>query len=202
LSRLQRGAFMSKYLLLIFTCDFYTLDKDIQEQVYQQFYLLVYPMIYFILRDHSAVEDIVQESFLRAVRKAPTLKEMDKYESWLKKLTRNVTLNHLRKHKRNREELEAELVLMTMEAAPAQESLVPLEKEVELKLMREAIIKYINQLSPSYRQIIAMKWIHNLTYKEMAGELGVTEGVIRQRLFRAREAIKQKLLAEWGTVHE
>ena len=65
--------------------------------------------------------------------------------------------------------------------------------------MREAIITYINQLSPSYRQIIAMKWIHNLSYKDMANELGVTEGVVRQRLFRARDVIKQRLLEEWGS---
>ncbi|SDP12488.1 RNA polymerase sigma-70 factor, ECF subfamily [Paenibacillus sp. yr247] len=170
-----------------------------QEQIYQEFYILVYPMIYFILRDHAAVEDIIQESFLRAVRKAPLLHEIDKYESWVKKLTRNVTLNHLRKHKRNREELEAELLLCIKEAAPTSEYLVPLDKEVELKLMREAIITYINELSPSYRQIIAMKWIHNLSYKDMASELGVTEGVVRQRLFRARDVIKQRLLEEWGT---
>ncbi|MEW9702902.1 RNA polymerase sigma factor [Paenibacillus sp. SI8] len=193
---------MSKYLTLIFTCDFYTLDIALQEQVYQEFYLLVYPMIYFILRDHAGVEDIIQESFLRVVRKAPMLKEIDKYESWVKKLARNVTLNHLRKHKRNREELEAELILVTKEVAPTSEYWVPLEKEVELKLMREAIVTYINQLSPSYRQIIAMKWIHNLSYKEMASELDVTEGVIRQRLFRAREAIRQRLIEDWGTFHE
>jgi RNA polymerase sigma-70 factor (ECF subfamily) len=157
-------------------------------------------MIYFILRDHAAVEDIIQESFLRAVRKAPLLQEIDKYESWVKKLTRNVTLNQLRKHKRNRDELlEAEIMLCVKEAAPTSEYLVPLDQEVELKLMREAIITYINQLSPSYRQIIAMKWIHHLSYKEMASELGVTEGVVRQRLFRARDAIKQRLLEEWGT---
>ncbi|NOU70601.1 sigma-70 family RNA polymerase sigma factor [Paenibacillus sp. LMG 31458] len=184
---------------LIFSSDFYTLDKSVQEQIYQEFYLLVYPMIYFILRDHAAVEDIIQESFLRAVRKAPLLNEIDKYESWVKKLTRNVTLNHLRKHKRNRDELEAELKLCIKEAAPTSEYLVPLDQEVELKLMREAIITYINQLSPSYRQIIAMKWIHNLSYKDMANELGVTEGVVRQRLFRARDVIKQRLLEEWGS---
>lgn len=154
-------------------------------------------MIYFILRDHAGVEDIIQESFLRAVRKAPLLQEIDKYESWVKKLTRNVTLNHLRKHKRNRDELETELLLSMKESAPTSEYLVSLDKEVELKLMREAIITYINQLSPAYRQIIAMKWIHNLSYKDMANELGVTEGVVRQRLFRARDVIKQRLLEEW-----
>lgn len=156
-------------------------------------------MVHFILRDHAAVEDIVQESFLRAVRKAPLLQEIDKYESWVKKLTRNVTLNHLRKHKRNRDELETDFMLCIKEAAPASDYLNSLDQEVELKLMREAIISYINQLSPSYRQIIAMKWIHNLSYKDMACELGVTEGVVRQRLFRARDVIKQRLLEEWGT---
>ncbi|NQX68968.1 RNA polymerase sigma factor [Paenibacillus alba] len=188
---------MSKSLRLIFSSDFYTLDKSTQEQIYQEFYIFVYPMIYFILRDHAGVEDIIQESFLRAVRKAPLLQEIDKYESWVKKLTRNVTLNHLRKHKRNRDELETELLLSMKESAPTSEYLVSLDKEVELKLMREAIITYINQLSPAYRQIIAMKWIHNLSYKDMANELGVTEGVVRQRLFRARDVIKQRLLEEW-----
>ncbi|WP_244208893.1 RNA polymerase sigma factor [Paenibacillus ferrarius] len=175
------------------------MDKSTQEQIYQEFYIFVYPMIYFILRDHAGVEDIIQESFLRAVRKAPLLQEIDKYESWIKKLTRNVTLNHLRKHKRNRDELETELLLSMKESAPTSEYLVSLDKEVELKLMREAIITYINQLSPAYRQIIAMKWIHNLSYKDMANELGVTEGVVRQRLFRARDVIKQRLLEEWET---
>lgn len=193
---------MSKYLIELFIHDFYTLDKGLQEQVYQEYYMLVYPTIYFILREHAGVEDIIQESFLRTVRKAPMLKDKDKYESWIKKLTRNVTLNHLRKHKRNRDELEVEGVFIIKESAPASEKAIPLEKEVELKIMREAIVEYINQLSPSYRQIIAMKWIHNLSYKEMANELGVTEGVIRQRLYRARDAVRQKLLEEWGSLDE
>lgn len=188
-----------KSLREIFNSDFNTLDKSLQEQIYKEFYLLVYPMINFILRDHSAVEDIIQESFLRAVHKAPLLTEIDKYESWLKRLTRNVTLNHLRKHKRNRDELEMEMLFSVKESAPTSDYSVSPDIEVETKVMREAVIAYINQLSPAYRQIIAMKWIHNLSYKDMASELNVTEGVVRQRLFRARDAIKQKFLDEWGT---
>jgi RNA polymerase sigma-70 factor (ECF subfamily) len=193
---------MSKYLAELFTNDFHTLDKGLQEQVYQEYYLFVYPTIYFILRDHTGVEDIIQESFLRAVRKAPLLKEKDKYEGWIKKLTRNVTLNHLRKHKRNRDELDAESVFIMKESGPSAQKTIPLEKEVELKIMREAIVAYINELSPAYRQIIAMKWINNLSYKDMASELGVTEGVIRQRLYRARDAIRQRFLEEWGSIDE
>ncbi|MCY9510652.1 RNA polymerase sigma factor, partial [Paenibacillus larvae] len=129
---------MSKNLIQLFTADFLSMDKGMQEQIYKEFYMLVYPTIYFILRDHTLVEDLIQESFIRAIRKAPLLKEPEKYEGWLKKLTRNVTLNHLRKVKRNRDELDAEINLAPREYV----NWVPdtnLEKEVELKMMQEAI---------------------------------------------------------------
>ncbi|OCT14633.1 RNA polymerase subunit sigma-70 [Paenibacillus pectinilyticus] len=186
----------------IFNSDFNTLDKGLQGQIYKDFYVLVYPMINFILRDHAMVEDIIQESFLRAVHKSYLLTEIDKYEGWLKRLTRNVTLNHLRKHRRNRDELETEMEMMfsIKESAPTSDYSSPPDVEVEMKVMREALIAYINELNPAYRQIIAMKWIHNLSYKEMASELCVTEGVVRQRLFRARDVIKQKFVNEWGSV--
>jgi RNA polymerase sigma-70 factor (ECF subfamily) len=190
---------MSGSLILLFTEDFMSLDKSVQEQVYQEFYLLVYRMVFFILRDHAAAEDIIQESFLRAIHKAPQLEEKDKLEAWLRKLTRNVTLNHLRKHKRNRDELEESDAFVVRETAAAiAEPPARLEKEVELKLMREAIVRYINELMPSYRQIIAMKWIYNMSYKEMAAELELSEGAVRQRLYRAREAVRKKLAEEWG----
>lgn len=189
-----------KSLRELFNSDFNTLDTSKQEEIYKEFYLLVYPMINFILRDHAAVEDIIQESFLRAIHKASLLTEIDKYESWLKRLTRNVTLNHLRKHRRHRDELETEILLGIQEALPASDYSTAPDVEVEMKVMREALIAYINQLNPAYRQIIAMKWIHHLSYKEMANELCVTEGVVRQRLFRARDAIKEKFLTDWGSM--
>ena len=188
---------MSNELFLMFTTEFYGLDSVTQERIFREFHTLVYPKIYFVLRDHASTEDIIQESFLRAIKKAPLLKEKEKYERWLKKLTRNVTLNHLHKFKRNREELDVEMVFVHAEAAVSSEKAVTLEKEVELKLMKEAIMQYIAQLNPSYRQILAMKWLHHLSSKDMAAELGVTEGVVRQRLHRAREAIRQKLLNDW-----
>ncbi|MFE4568522.1 RNA polymerase sigma factor [Paenibacillus chitinolyticus] len=189
---------MSKYMIHLFTSNYFYLDKSLQEKIYKEFHVMVYPTIYFILQDHNLVEDIIQESFLRAIDKAPQLKETEKYEGWLKKLTRNVTLNYLQKHKRNRNELDSEITLTLRETAPAYEAgSTPLEKEVELKIMQEAINHYVNQLSPAYRQILAMKVVHNMSYKEMAEEMNVTEGVIRQRLYRAREAIRQMLLEEW-----
>lgn len=190
---------MSNSLTLLFTHDFMTLGHEVQEQVYHDFYLLVYRTVFFILRDHAATEDIIQEAFLRAIAKARLLDEQEKHESWLKKLTRNVTLNHLRKLKRNREELDEGSQYVVRETAATVDHLeTRLEKEVELKFLRDSIIRYVNELIPSYRQILAMKWIYNMSYKEMADELELTEGAVRQRLYRARDAIRKRLEQEWG----
>jgi RNA polymerase sigma-70 factor (ECF subfamily) len=43
-----------------------------------------------------------------------------------------------------------------------------------------------------------MRWLQSMSYKEMAAELNVSEGIIKQRLFRAREAIKQKIDDDWS----
>jgi RNA polymerase sigma-70 factor (ECF subfamily) len=63
--------------------------------------------------------------------------------------------------------------------------------------MKDAIIRYVNDLMPAYRQIMAMKWLYNMSYKEMAEELELSEGAVRQRLYRARETIRRRLEQDW-----
>jgi RNA polymerase sigma-70 factor, ECF subfamily len=188
---------MPKHLILLFASDFHSLSHEQQLEVYKDFYVLVYPMVYFIVKDHGVTEDIMQEAFLRSINKSDQLHDWDKMEGWLKTLTRNVTLNFLRKIKRNREELETEEVFDEREVGVTSNNLIPLEQEVEMKIMEESIVQYLAVLKPEYRQIFEMRWLNHMSYKEMAAILNVSEGIIKQRLFRAREAIKQKIDDDW-----
>jgi RNA polymerase sigma-70 factor (ECF subfamily) len=189
---------MSKHLILLFASEFHTLSNEQQLGVYKDFYVLVYPMVYFIVKDHGVTEDIMQEAFLRAVNKSDQLLDWDRMDGWLKTLTRNVTLNFLQKIKRNREELEAEAVLDIREIGATSNIPTPIEQEVEMKIMEESIVRYLGNLKPEYRQIFEMRWQQHMSYKEMAAVLNVSEGIIKQRLFRAREAIKQKIDDDWS----
>lgn len=188
---------MPSHLILLYDADFYSLSESLQREVYREFYTLVYPLVFAMVRDHGAAEDIIQDAFLRAIDKAAQVEEPEKFESWLKTLTKNYTLSSLRKWSRQRDELLSDDVFLYKEFSMSGEAL-PVDKEVELTMMKEAIARYLDRLKPEYRQIVEMRWIHNLSYKEMADALQVTEGSIRQKLFRAREAIKNKLKEEWG----
>ncbi|MDB5052902.1 MAG: polymerase sigma factor SigW-like protein [Bacilli bacterium] len=188
---------MPKHLVLLFASDFQVLSYDLQLEVYKDFYVLVYPMVFFIIKDHGMTEDIIQEAFLRSIKKSSQLQDWDKMEGWLKTLTRNVTLNFLQKIKRNRDELDAEDVFEDREVGATSSVSVPIDQEVEMKIMEESIVQYLAQLKPEFRQIFEMRWFHHMSYKEMAIIMNVSEGIIKQRLFRAREAIKQKIEDDW-----
>lgn len=189
---------MPRHLILLFATDYHTLSDEQQQEVYKDFYVLMYPMVYFIVKDHGATEDIMQESFMRSISKSNQLQDWDKMDGWLRKLTRNVTLNFLHKIKRNRDELGKDELIWEREIGVTFNSYTPLEQEVELKFMEESIIQYLADLKPEYRQIFEMRWLHYMSYKEMATELSVSESIIKQRLFRAREAIKHKIDGDWS----
>lgn len=89
---------MSNKLLLLFSADICSLNNELQEQLYNEFYRLVYPMVMFMMNDHAAAEDMIQESFLKVIKKPSKYIHEEKIEGWLKTLTRDVTYNYLRKN--------------------------------------------------------------------------------------------------------
>lgn len=187
---------MSKHLCLLLTTDYQSLPEDVQMEVYREYYRLVYPIIYFIVKEYPATEDMIQESFLRALEKVHQLQDESKLETWLKIVARTVTLNYLRTLTRNRNELESADVFAHRDISSSMRYPSP-EEEVEANLLKEDIRRYMGVLKPEYRQLIEMRWYSEMSYKEIAGILGCSESKVRQKLFRAREAVRQKLKEDW-----
>lgn len=190
---------MSTYLSMLFTSDYISLPRATQQEIYKEYYKLVYPLIFFILKEYPATEDVIQESFLRTLEKAHQLQDLSRMEGWLRMVARSVSLNYLRKLKRNRNELETD-EMFGSNGNPSGFVQSSLEEEVEANLMKEDIRRYLSLLKPEYRQLIEMRWYSNLSYKEMAAALGTTENVVRQKLYRARESVRDKLKENWEGV--
>lgn len=191
------GGIMSKSILLLLTGDFMSLEPALQEQVYKEFFRFVYPMVVYIVKEHPAAEDIIHDAFLGIIRRGPHSIEENKLNAWVSAVARNATISYLRKNKRRRDELLSDDVYMD-EAVPLMKGYLPsTEDEVVSKLFKEAIIEIIDHIKPIYRQVILMRWLEQLSYKEIAERLDVTEDKIRQVLYRAREMVKRKLQEDW-----
>ncbi|TBL78200.1 RNA polymerase sigma factor [Paenibacillus thalictri] len=188
---------MSKSLLILLTGDVRLLDPLLQEQLYKQFYQLLYPSVMYMLRDHPSTEDVIQESFLNIIRKCPHEVEECKLIPWLRTIARNTSISYLRKNQKKRDELLPADVFIDNTLLTGKGDPYSTESEVEAKLLKEAIIRYIRQLKPIYRHVLQMRWLEQLSYKEMAARLGVSEEHVRTALHRSREAVKRKVEQEW-----
>jgi RNA polymerase sigma-70 factor (ECF subfamily) len=191
---------MSNSLNLLVSTDFSQLNEIFQEKVYYEYYDYVYGMVYYIVKDHATTEDIIQDAFIQVIRKKPIFENEVKLKSWLKVVTRNSSINFLRKNKKYRNQVDIDSVYTYIDEGL--QSPISVEHSVESKMMEDSIQALVNALKPEYRVLIEFRWKQGLSYKEISELLDISEEVIKQRLFRARESIKKKLHKEWGVIDE
>ena len=147
--------------------------------------------------DHDA-EDIVQEAFMRAVRYFDAMKGAEA-RPWLLAIVRNTGYSWLEKNR------PSDLVSLDDVAPLSTESEGPgnpsgAEGNPEVILLQSANRKLVNQaleeLPVSYREVIVMREIEDLTYKEIASIAGIPIGTVMSRLSRARQRLQRVLPIE------
>ncbi|CAM3636750.1 RNA polymerase sigma factor [Marinicrinis lubricantis] len=188
---------MQSHFHLLLNCHFDALNYEAQKEIYYEFYQFAYGPIYYMIHDRASTEDIIQEAFLKVIHNIP--KEMDnenQFKAWIRVVVKNTTYNFLRKHKKIRNEVDAESVFIydNAEIATSSDSL---QKTVETKMMTEAITAYLEELKPEYRTLIELRWRQELSYKEIAETLDTTEQTVKSKLYRAREAMKKRFSKDW-----
>lgn len=190
---------MSQSLQYLLHTNFPDIPESAQIDVYYAFYDLVYGTIYYLVKDHQATEDIIQESFIKILQKKPDFDSEPGMKAWVKTVTRNMAINYLRKNKKHFNHYDTDQIYINLEPyAPIEASV---EGMVEIKMMEEAILSYLRRMRPDCRRMIEFRWKLGLTYKEIAEQLNLCEDLVRQRLYRTREGIKEMLSNEWGYEH-
>jgi RNA polymerase sigma-70 factor (ECF subfamily) len=132
--------------------------------------------------DHAAAEDILQDVFLKALRKKHQLESVKKVEGWLFLITRNAVIDHYRKTKPS-VELPDELAAENENSA--------YENDDEL---RAAFRKMVFSLPEPYREALILTEFEGLTQRELAERLGISLSGTKSRVQRGREKLKEALL--------
>jgi RNA polymerase sigma-70 factor (ECF subfamily) len=141
----------------------------------------LYRFAFWLARDRSVAEDVVQEALLRAWRSRENLAEAGAAKAWLFTIVRR---EHARLYERKRLETVpvddlADDDSPELAAADAQETLD----------VRRALLA----LEDDYRQPLVMQVLLGYTTQEIADELGLTQAAVLTRLFRARQKLRRKL---------
>lgn len=166
------------------------LDTTIQKLIYNSYYQFVYKDIYCMVYDHSLTEDIIQDSFLKVISNGPKMLSETNIRAWIKQLTRNTALDHLRRLKRDRQVLVEPYVNISDTVL----NKISVASEVEIKERDNLLHQAIAELKLEYQTILLLFYIEGKSYREICQELHLTEQVLTQRLARARKKLRQHFL--------
>jgi RNA polymerase sigma-70 factor (ECF subfamily) len=177
---------MVSKLFLLLEADFSSLKESTQEEIYREFYLLVFKIGIHFTRDHVAAEDIVQEAFIKMIYHAPRFNDENHLIAWIRTVTRNLTLNMLKKTKRLG--VIEDIQKITQHTTHPQE---PVDKEIEAKILEEEITHGLAEINPEYRKIIILT--RDNTKKELSRKMNRSVCAISQKLYRARKALRKRV---------
>jgi len=136
---------------------------------------------FWLGRDRQLAEDVVQEALLRAWKSLDTLAEEGKAKSWLLTIVRR---EFARSFERKRLEMTDLDALVAAEAG-----VLVAEEDSALAEMREALFR----LDEEYREPLVLQVLMGYTTKEIADQMGLQQGAVLTRLFRARARLRQEL---------
>lgn len=153
------------------------------------------------IRDAAEIEDVTQETFIKAYRALPSFRGDSAFYTWLYRIGINTAKNYLVAMGR-RAPTATEFDIADAEAFEDGEQLKDMNTP-ENELMSKQVAKTVNQtlqeLPHELRTAITLREIEGLSYEDIASIMGCPIGTVRSRIFRAREAIAGKLRPMLGT---
>lgn len=153
----------------------------------------VFSLILRMVGNPQDAEDIAQETFIKAFRKLDTYDPSYPFITWLFRIAHNSCVDMLRARKPRSISLDDDDA--PLEIADKSDSV---EEAVGLKLEREQLERLLAELPPLYREALLLQYREGLSGREMASVLGIPEGTVKIRLFRAKALLRARLGALAG----
>lgn len=148
------------------------------------------------IRDAAEVEDVTQETFIKAYRSLSSFRGDSAFYTWLYRIGINAAKNFLVAQKRRAStttnEFDIEVAENFEEGSQLRELNTP-ENELMSKQIAQTVHQTLQALPEELRSAITLREIEGLSYEEIASIMSCPTGTVRSRIFRAREAIADKL---------
>lgn len=169
--------------------------EAVLEQVMREYGEKILQLVYLIVKDRTMAEDITQEVFLKAFRDLHAFRGESEIKTWLYRIAINESKKYLRSWS-----FRQIFSTFQKESVPDEPDQEHVEDRVIGKLTKEEMAQRVMAMSPQYRQVILLHYYEDLTVREIAQVLDISEELVRTKLHRARKQFKlliEKEGLEW-----
>jgi RNA polymerase sigma factor (sigma-70 family) len=162
-------------------------DRKAQESLYKTLASRMMGVCIRYAKDTNEAEDVLQMGFVKVFQKVSEFRGEGSFEGWIRRIMVNTAIESYRKNLRNLNVVDIDEVYDQPQSTFDMNGL-------ELK----DLLKLVQQLSNGYRLVFNMYVIEGYSHKEIAGQLGITEGASKSQLSRARAILKNKIIKMEG----
>jgi RNA polymerase sigma-70 factor (ECF subfamily) len=167
--------------------------EDGFEELVRRYQRPIAAYVYRMVGDYDAALDLTQEVFIKIYGSLSRYRPEYKFSTWIYKIAHNAAVDHLRRYSTREQSLTSEADGAVYDLAVESTKPTP-EQESERRERRAEIELVVDQLSPAYRELVVLRHSHDLSYDEIAEVTGLPLGTVKNRLFRAREVMRQQFL--------
>lgn len=166
-------------------------DKKAVEKLYREYHDKLYFFVLKKVGNKDAAEDITEETFLSSMQSIASLKNADRYETWLHSIAYNKCKMYFRQENRN------EHISLDDEANGfqyhADETIMLPEDYTANKELKRHLKKVINNLKPDMISVVILYYYDGMSIKNISGIMNISETAIKQKLHKARLKIKKEI---------
>ena len=174
-------------------------DQDAFALLVQRHQRFVFNLRLRMVQDYEDASEVTQETFLAAWQGLPSFRGEARFATWLYRIAYHCCLRQLERRQRQKNlqaVIQAQQVLEEMNREKLVEDILELRD-------RQAIVRgQMEHLPAKYRAVLILRHLQDMTYEEMSAILGMPIGTIKTHLFRARNLLKERLLAQHLCVPE
>lgn len=157
-------------------------DRLCQKALYEHFYSKMLSVCQRYSKDYDEAVGLMNEGFVKVFCNIAKYRPERSLESWIKRIMINNAIDHYRKMKKHRHHQDIDVVYDH-----------GVEGNVLAELEAAEILKLVQELPPAYRTVFNLFVIEGLSHREIAEQLGVSEGTSKSNLSKARAKLKNKL---------
>lgn len=171
-------------------------DRAAFEELYHKYVRKVYNLVYRMVGSAQEAEEVTQEVFYQACKNLAGFQGRSRFYTWIFRIATNVALQYAKKQSRRRRDTSFDEAIDAHRTPAGTAPGTDPEKEVQSRSLYRALDLAVRRLPPNQRAVMILGPIQGHTYDQMALILGTNEEVIKGRLHRARENIREFLKEE------
>ena len=168
------------------------------EEIYSIYGKKILGYIYRMTGSRADAEDLTQETFVSAFNKIGTLKENQKFQSWLYRIAQNGVYQRFRSRPPHHESIDTEEGLGASDAGRLTSTSKDPEGSIMSKELQEVVQQVINSLPEKYREVFVLSAVHRLSYQEIGEIVGRSLASVKSDIHRARLKVRDKVKAYLG----